>query len=136
KWFMASLVIFALPIMDTTLAFARRWINRRPLFSADNHHFHHQLVARGFSVKQTVLISYTLAIMFAVLGGVIVLFRTRYAGALWLVIFGSLIVAAVKMGMVHERRRGDAQAASLPPEALEAGEAEETEETEAPAGLP
>ena len=25
----------------------RRWVNGRPLFSADRHHFHHQMVARG-----------------------------------------------------------------------------------------
>ena len=60
--------MFALPILDTALAFARRWINGRPVFSADKQHFHHQLVARGFSVKQTVLISYGLAICFALLG--------------------------------------------------------------------
>ena len=29
--------------------------------------------------------------------------RTRYAVAIYLVIFGSIIVAAYKMGMVHER---------------------------------
>jgi hypothetical protein len=33
----------------------------------------------------------------------IVYLRTRYAIAAYLVIFGSIIVAAYKMGMVHER---------------------------------
>jgi hypothetical protein len=33
-----------------------------------------------------------------------VFLRTRYAGAVYLVIFGSIVVTAVKMGMVHERR--------------------------------
>jgi hypothetical protein len=97
--------MFALPVLDTVLAFARRWVNRRPLFSADKFHFHHQLVARGFSVKKTVLLSYGLAIGFAVLGGLLVFLRTRYAIAFYLVIFGSIIVAAYKMGMVHERPR-------------------------------
>jgi UDP-GlcNAc:undecaprenyl-phosphate GlcNAc-1-phosphate transferase len=103
KWFLASMVMFALPILDTALAFARRWINGRPIFSADKQHFHHQLVARGFSVKQTVLISYGLAVGFALLGVFMVYVRTRYTVALYLVIFGSVIVAAFKMGMVHER---------------------------------
>jgi UDP-GlcNAc:undecaprenyl-phosphate GlcNAc-1-phosphate transferase len=105
KWFLASMVMFALPVLDTALAFARRWINGRPLFSADKFHFHHQLLGRGFSVKQTVLLSYGLALMFAVLGSAIVFFRTRYAVAFYMVIFGSIIVAAFKMGMVHERPR-------------------------------
>jgi UDP-GlcNAc:undecaprenyl-phosphate GlcNAc-1-phosphate transferase len=103
KWFLASLVMFALPILDTTLAFARRYVNKRPLFSADRHHFHHQLVARGFSVKQTVFISYGLALFFAVAGATVAYMRTRYAVAFYLVIFGSIIVAAYKMGMVHEK---------------------------------
>jgi UDP-GlcNAc:undecaprenyl-phosphate GlcNAc-1-phosphate transferase len=105
KWFLAAMVMFALPVLDTSLAFARRWVNHRPLFSADRHHFHHQLVARGFSVKQTVIISYGLAICFVVLGAAIVFIRTRYAVAVYLVVFGSIIVAAYKMGMVHETAR-------------------------------
>jgi UDP-GlcNAc:undecaprenyl-phosphate GlcNAc-1-phosphate transferase len=103
KWFLASMVMFALPILDTTLAFVRRWIAGRPLFSADAQHFHHQLVQRGFTVKQTVMISYGLAICFGLMGATIVFMRTRYAVALYLVTFGSVIVAAYKMGMVHER---------------------------------
>lgn len=103
KWFLASLVIFALPILDTALAFARRWVNGRPLFSADKFHIHHQFVTRGFSVKQTVVMMYGMAIGFAALGSLIVFLRTRYAVALWMVIFGFLLVAAYKMGMVHER---------------------------------
>ena len=103
KWILASMVMFALPILDTSLAFARRWVNGRSVFSADKQHFHHQLVARGFSVKQTVLISYSLAVFFGLLGIAMLFLRTRYAGAIYLVTFGSIIVAAYKMGMVHER---------------------------------
>jgi UDP-GlcNAc:undecaprenyl-phosphate GlcNAc-1-phosphate transferase len=103
KWFLASMVMFSLPLLDTALAFVRRYVNRRPLFSADRYHFHHQLVARGFSVKQTVLISYGLSVIFCLLGAAIVYTRTRYAICIYLVVFGSIIVAAFKMGMVHER---------------------------------
>lgn len=106
KWFLASMVIFALPILDTALAFARRWTNKRPVFSADNQHIHHQLVSRGFSVKQTVLISYALAVCFGLLGVAMVFVRTRYAIAIYMVVFGSIIVAAYKMGMIHERPLG------------------------------
>ncbi len=104
KWFLAAMVMFALPVLDTSLAFARRWVGKRPLFSADSQHFHHQLQQRGFSVKQTVLIEYGLAFLFALLGSSMVFLRTRYAGAVYMVVFGSIIVAAYKMGMVHERK--------------------------------
>ncbi len=102
KWFLAAMVMFSLPLLDTALAFVRRWVNGRPLFSPDRYHFHHQLVARGFSVKRTVVISYGLSLIFCLLGAAIVFTRTRYAVAIYLVVFGSIIVAAYKMGMVHE----------------------------------
>jgi UDP-GlcNAc:undecaprenyl-phosphate GlcNAc-1-phosphate transferase len=130
KWFLASLVMFALPVLDTSLAFARRWVNGRPIFSADKFHFHHQLIARGLSVKKTVLTSYGLAIGFALLGAAIVFVRTRYAVAIYLVVFGSIIVAAYKMGMVHERPRVvtrrpldelDDTAVTVPPPTMEPG---------------
>jgi len=127
KWFLASTVMFALPVLDTALAFARRWVNRRPLFSADRHHFHHQLVARGYTVKQAVLINYGMAIFFVISGAVVVFMRTRYAVAFYMVIFGSLVVAAYKMGMVHEQTRVvtrsplDQSAASIDPAVMEPG---------------
>jgi hypothetical protein len=105
KWFLAATVMFSLPLLDTALAFTRRWVNGRPLFSPDRFHLHHQLVARGFSVKQTAVISYGLSLLFCILGAAIVYIRTRYAVAVYLVVFGSIVVAAVKMGMVHERVR-------------------------------
>ena len=58
RWFLAASVMFALPILDTVLAFARRWVNGRPLFSPDKFHFHHQLVGRGFTVRRAVITSY------------------------------------------------------------------------------
>ena len=103
KWFLAAMVMFSLPILDTSLAFARRYVNRRPVFSADKHHFHHQLVARGLTVRKAVVLSYALTIFFVLCGAAIVFMRTRYAVAFYLWIFGSIMVAAYKMGMVHER---------------------------------
>jgi len=129
QWFLASLIIFALPILDTTLAFARRWVNKRPFFSADRHHIHHQLVQRGFTVKQTVLISYGLAIFFALLGVAVVYMRMRFAGAIYLVVFGSIVVAAFKMGMVHERVE------SVAPKGLEQANSAEDAVTEASPSL-
>jgi len=105
QWFLGGTVIFALPFLDTALALVRRWVNRRPFFSADRKHFHHQLVDRGLTVRQTVLVSYGLTLIFALLGVSVVFMRVRYAVAVYLVFFGSLVVAAYKMGMVHERPR-------------------------------
>ncbi|MFN4242862.1 MAG: glycosyltransferase family 4 protein [Tepidisphaerales bacterium] len=103
KWLLAALVMFSLPTLDTALAFVRRYVNKRPFFSADKHHIHHQFLARGLTVRQTVLFLYSSALVFVALGAVIAFIRTRYAVGMYLVIFGSIIVAAYKMGMVHEK---------------------------------
>ena len=103
KWMMGALVMFSLPVLDTALAFARRWVKGRPLFSADRHHFHHQLIARGLTVRRAVVLSYGLSVFFVVAGSLMIFLRTRYVVAIYLVLFGSIIVAAYKMGMVHER---------------------------------
>ncbi|MEL7237302.1 MAG: MraY family glycosyltransferase [Planctomycetota bacterium] len=117
KWMLGGLVMFSLPVLDTALAFTRRWLKGRPLFSADRHHFHHQLMGRTNSVKWAVVIAYGLSIFFVVSGCLLVFLRTRYALAFYLVLFGCIIVAAYKMGMIHERggqRERQASAEDVP----------------------
>ena len=136
KWMMGALVMFSLPVLDTALAMARRYVNKRPFFAADKHHFHHQLVGRGLGVKRAVLLSYGLTIFFVASGAMLVFLRTRYAVAFYLVLFGCIVVAAFKMGMVHERPRrrafqeeeaaagagnGELALDEAPPEGVQAG---------------
>jgi UDP-GlcNAc:undecaprenyl-phosphate GlcNAc-1-phosphate transferase len=113
KWLLAGMVMFALPVLDTSLAFARRYVAGRPFFSADRHHFHHQLVSRGLTVKKAVLVSYALTTVFVAFGVMIVYLRTRYAIAFYMVLFGSIIVAAYKIGMVHEQAKSVDKATSF-----------------------
>ena len=113
KWLLAGMVMFALPVLDTSLAFARRYVAGRPFFSADRHHFHHQLVNRGLSVRKAVLVSYALTTAFVVCGILIVFMRTRYAIAFYMVLFCSIIVAAYKIGMIHEQARSVGRATSF-----------------------
>lgn len=149
KWLLAALVMFSLPTLDTALAFVRRYVNRRPFFSADKHHIHHQFLARGLTVRQTVLFLYSSALVFVALGAIIAFFRTRYAVGMYLVIFGSIIVAAYKMGMVHERVKvvdkpnplgPDDRVTAAPPEGIievrPSGSGQATLANATPAGAP
>lgn len=104
KWFLGCCVAFALPLFDMALAFVRRKVNGRPFFSADKQHFHHQLMARGLSIRQTVLACYGLALCCAILGCSIVFTRTSLAGAIYLLVFCTGAVVAYKVGMVHEKQ--------------------------------
>jgi UDP-GlcNAc:undecaprenyl-phosphate/decaprenyl-phosphate GlcNAc-1-phosphate transferase len=56
-----------LPILDVTLAVARRFLAGKPLFGADRHHIHHKLLKRGLSQKEAVLILYAVSAGFGFL---------------------------------------------------------------------
>jgi UDP-N-acetylmuramyl pentapeptide phosphotransferase/UDP-N-acetylglucosamine-1-phosphate transferase len=103
KWFLGAMVIFGLPIFDTGLALVRRLVNRQPIFAGDRSHFYDQLVDRGFSVQKSVSINYLLTMVFISAGVGIVFFRMRYAVLIYVLIFGAIAVAALKLGFVRGR---------------------------------
>ena len=79
RWWMASIVIFGLPILDTATALVRRKLNKKPLFVSDRGHIYDQLMDRGIPLKKTVAICYGLAGLYAFVGLAISQIRTRYA---------------------------------------------------------
>jgi len=105
----AALIVFALPITDTALAIFRRVMLRKGVFTADSDHVHHHLV-RAFGqlgcgpllrVKLAVICMYILSALFAVLGCALVFLRWRIGLAVFVVIFGFVMVIGYKAG--HRR---------------------------------
>jgi len=60
-------VSFGLPILETVLSVARRFISGRPVFTADREHIHHKLLQLGLSHRQVVIILYGASGIFALL---------------------------------------------------------------------
>jgi UDP-GlcNAc:undecaprenyl-phosphate GlcNAc-1-phosphate transferase len=87
RWWMASIVVFGLPILDTAVALARRLLNHRPLFVSDRGHIYDQMIDRGIPLKKTVVICYVLAGIYAVIGLVMSQIRTRYAAVVYIFVF-------------------------------------------------
>jgi len=87
RWWMASVVVFGLPILDTATALLRRLINHRPLFVSDRGHIYDQMMDRGIPLKKTVTICYALAGMYAIIGLAMSQIRTRYAVIVYLCVF-------------------------------------------------
>jgi UDP-GlcNAc:undecaprenyl-phosphate GlcNAc-1-phosphate transferase len=58
-------VSFGLPILDTCMAVLRRFLNGKPLFSADGEHIHHKLLQRGLTHRQAVVVLYAVSAFFA-----------------------------------------------------------------------
>jgi UDP-GlcNAc:undecaprenyl-phosphate GlcNAc-1-phosphate transferase len=51
-------VACGLPIIDTAIAVARRFLSGKPIFGADKEHIHHKLVKRGLTQRQAVIVLY------------------------------------------------------------------------------
>ena len=102
KWFVGALFIFGLPIFDTGLALLRRILNRRPIMMPDRSHFYNQLVDRlGLSVLGTVGLLYTISLLFAAVGLLVLYIRGRYATALYAGAGLVFLIAAWRLGFLR-----------------------------------
>jgi len=81
-------VAFGLPLMDTTLAVVRRFLSRRPLFTADQDHIHHRLLQQRLSPRVAVLLLYALAALFS-LGSLLIVHSTGNLIALVAILAGA-----------------------------------------------
>lgn len=77
-------IILGVPITDTIYAIIRRYVNNKPISSADKMHLHHRLLSLGFTHRGAVLTIYGLAIVFSFTG--LVFSYTNTWGAILLVI--------------------------------------------------
>ena len=98
RWWMASIVVFGLPILDTAVALLRRFLNKRPLFVSDRGHIYDQMIDRGIPLKKTVAICYGLAGMYALIGIIMSQIRTRYASVVYIVVFAVSGIVVWKKG--------------------------------------
>ncbi|WP_418626567.1 MraY family glycosyltransferase, partial [Anaerosinus sp.] len=55
------ILALGLPILDTTFAIVRRYLNGTPIFKPDRGHLHHRLLDMGFTQKQAVLLMYVIS---------------------------------------------------------------------------
>ena len=117
----AGLIVFAVPIIDTTLAIIRRKLAGTPMSAADDQHLHHQLKRALGGVRRAVLALYALSFLFAVLGVTLAALvimtevRVRVIYAIAVVIFGMVGAVAVKAARRHQRAVEAAAKAATPP---------------------
>ena len=101
-------MIYALPILDTTLAIVRRKMEGKSISAADDQHLHHML-RRAVGVKGAVLALYGIAAVFAALGVGLTLVRARIIYMIFIVLAAYIGVTAIK---IARRRAIEAQAAA------------------------
>jgi UDP-GlcNAc:undecaprenyl-phosphate GlcNAc-1-phosphate transferase len=86
RWWLASIIVFGLPILDTAVAVVRRLLNHRPVFVSDRGHIYDQMIDRGIPLRRTVAICYGLAGFYALLGIAASQIRTRYAVVVYFIV--------------------------------------------------
>lgn len=111
RWWMASVMVFGLPILDTAVALVRRLLNHRPLFVSDRGHIYDQMIDRGIPLRKTVAICYVLASFYAIIGlvmGLTTHIKTwPYAVIVYACVFGvSTLVVWLKGYLKMEGLRG------------------------------
>jgi UDP-GlcNAc:undecaprenyl-phosphate GlcNAc-1-phosphate transferase len=63
--FVLPLILLAVPFLDTTFVVLKRLKYRRPIYAADDEHFHHRMARIGFSSRRTIAYLYTWTLMLA-----------------------------------------------------------------------
>jgi UDP-GlcNAc:undecaprenyl-phosphate GlcNAc-1-phosphate transferase len=116
---LAGLMIYAVPIIDTSLAIVRRKMEGKSISSADDQHLHHML-KRALGVKGAVLSLYGIAAAFAAMGAGITLLRARIIYVLAMVLAAFIGVTAIK---IARKKTIEAQAAASDTRSKPAGQA-------------
>ncbi len=105
------LVALALPIADSTLAFARRFVRGQHVFRGDTEHIHHRVLALGLSVRAATLVMWGLAVFCSGIAVLLTLLPRAYAALLTTVLAAVLFVTFEGLRFVQrERTRRDATA--------------------------
>lgn len=96
----AGLIIYAVPIIDTSLAIVRRKMAGKPISSADDQHLHHML-KRAVGVKGAVLCLYGMGAAFAAIGVALSLSRARSVYVVAIILAAYIGVTAIKIARIR-----------------------------------
>lgn len=89
----APLIALAIPLLDTGLAIARRFLRRQEIFSADRRHIHHRLLARGFTPRR---VAYTIYAGAGVVAALSLLISSAHVGGFALIVFCAIAWFAIQ----------------------------------------
>jgi UDP-N-acetylmuramyl pentapeptide phosphotransferase/UDP-N-acetylglucosamine-1-phosphate transferase len=96
---LVPIIAMGLPILDTTLAFMRRLLRHQSIFSADKQHIHHFLLSLGFNQRKTVLIMYSISIIFTILSMLMIFKKsldTNIDTFLIVIVFAIIVFVIIK----------------------------------------
>lgn len=98
---LVPIIAMGLPILDTTLAFIRRYLRNQSIFAADRQHIHHMLLSKGWNQKKVVLILYGITVFFTALA-MLLIFNKDAESFLVISVFSIVVgVIITKLGYLE-----------------------------------
>ncbi|MCA3005701.1 MAG: glycosyltransferase family 4 protein [bacterium] len=111
---LAGLIIYAVPIIDTSLAIVRRKMAGQRISAADDQHLHH-ILKRKMGVKWAVTTLYLMGGAFGLLGVLLTMERGRITYVLVLVLGAFIGVTAIKVARRKQFEEAAARLWARPP---------------------
>jgi UDP-GlcNAc:undecaprenyl-phosphate GlcNAc-1-phosphate transferase len=97
----APLMALAVPLLDTTIAIARRFLRGQPIFTGDAGHIHHRLLARGLTPRRVALLLYGACGLAAGLSLLSSVAQNQYKGLIILVFCAAAWIGVQHLGYVE-----------------------------------
>jgi len=98
------ITILAIPIFDTVLAILRRVLKGESIGTPDKEHFHHQLLKMKFSTKTSLIIIYSINIMFSAISIFYVIGDQKMAIILYLLLMLLLLFVILKTDILYKHK--------------------------------
>src|SRR6266478_1955910 len=95
------ILAFGLPVVDTGVSIARRFLSGKPIFQGDREHIHHMLLERGWSQRRVVLVLYGVSALFGLMAMLLVNSGDSLIAVLLFVV-GVVVVLALGRLRYHE----------------------------------
>lgn len=103
--FIVPVFLLAIPILDTFFAIVRRLVNHKPISMPDKNHLHHQFLKKNFSQRKTVLVIYTIDILFAIASIVYVLGDFEQGIIIYIILFILVLIFVLKTDIIREHKK-------------------------------
>jgi UDP-GlcNAc:undecaprenyl-phosphate/decaprenyl-phosphate GlcNAc-1-phosphate transferase len=97
----APLMALAVPLIDTTVAVARRFLRQQPIMAADGAHIHHKLLRRGLKPRTVALMLYGACAIAASMSILSSVAHHGYQGLVLLVFCGAAWIGVQYLGYVE-----------------------------------
>ena len=97
----APFMALALPLLDTAVSIARRFLRQQPIFSADTAHIHHRLLARGLTPRRVALLLYGVCGLAAAMSLLASVTEDEFKGVIIVLFCGVAWIGVQRLGYVE-----------------------------------